>query len=288
VELGSLASLLQEVHAAPITAATLAPLASAAPPGDGAAPPLGTAAAAASQPRALAQVQIQFSAIVAALCCCLMRMLTNFVLLFACTAAQQTQALQLVPAVLVWAAVRRHSAALSTGTAAQLLSTAQLAAKQAMARAEVPCIQTACFKLLKPLCLNSSQALHIYAFFATPYMVVLSPGTPPAAAPTAQPTRAPTRTPTPAPVVPATAAPVTASQPIAASGGACGSTAGNARCPSPQCCSQYGYCGLTTAHCTTGCQANFGTCNGGMYVHVLRLAGIVMLMLLHCRECSEL
>ena len=29
------------------------------------------------------------------------------------------------------------------------------------------------------------------------------------------------------------------------------------------CCSQYGYCGDTTAHCDTGCQSDYGTCTGG-------------------------
>ncbi|ORX60785.1 glycoside hydrolase/deacetylase [Piromyces finnis] len=31
-------------------------------------------------------------------------------------------------------------------------------------------------------------------------------------------------------------------------------------CPSGQCCSKYGYCGTTSDHCSTGCQANYGIC----------------------------
>ncbi|RKK09351.1 hypothetical protein BFJ63_vAg10892 [Fusarium oxysporum f. sp. narcissi] len=27
------------------------------------------------------------------------------------------------------------------------------------------------------------------------------------------------------------------------------------------CCSQYGYCGNTTAHCGTGCQKSYGVCS---------------------------
>jgi len=39
----------------------------------------------------------------------------------------------------------------------------------------------------------------------------------------------------------------------------CGSSFGT-RCPGSECCSQYGYCGTTTAHCGTGCQSGFGRC----------------------------
>ncbi|KAK3312346.1 hypothetical protein B0H66DRAFT_644576 [Apodospora peruviana] len=50
--------------------------------------------------------------------------------------------------------------------------------------------------------------------------------------------------------------------------GTCGSTgAGKSgyRCPATlaTCCSASGYCGNTTDHCGTGCQAGFGTCGGG-------------------------
>lgn len=34
------------------------------------------------------------------------------------------------------------------------------------------------------------------------------------------------------------------------------------QCPTGQCCSQYGWCGNTTAHCGTGCQSDYGTCDG--------------------------
>lgn len=42
--------------------------------------------------------------------------------------------------------------------------------------------------------------------------------------------------------------------------GNCGPTAGNARCSGTECCSQYGWCGTTSAHCEAGCQSLFGTC----------------------------
>ncbi|KAF4869354.1 Chitin deacetylase [Colletotrichum siamense] len=32
-------------------------------------------------------------------------------------------------------------------------------------------------------------------------------------------------------------------------------------CPESTCCSEYGFCGTTTAHCGTGCQPLFGTCS---------------------------
>jgi len=44
--------------------------------------------------------------------------------------------------------------------------------------------------------------------------------------------------------------------------GQCGSANGNTICPSSQCCSKYGYCGTSDAHCGTGCQSAFGKCNG--------------------------
>lgn len=39
----------------------------------------------------------------------------------------------------------------------------------------------------------------------------------------------------------------------------CGSQAGNAVCANNLCCSQYGYCGSTTAYCGTGCQSGCPT-----------------------------
>ncbi|PRW32547.1 polysaccharide deacetylase isoform A [Chlorella sorokiniana] len=50
------------------------------------------------------------------------------------------------------------------------------------------------------------------------------------------------------------------SLPVAAPGGACGPAVG-ARCPINQCCSQYGYCGITAQHCGAGCQKTYGQCN---------------------------
>ncbi|KAK0728914.1 hypothetical protein B0T21DRAFT_203386 [Apiosordaria backusii] len=39
--------------------------------------------------------------------------------------------------------------------------------------------------------------------------------------------------------------------------------AGLGSCPAGQCCSQYGWCGVTSEHCGAGCQSGFGTCGGG-------------------------
>ncbi|OAL44265.1 hypothetical protein IQ07DRAFT_463352, partial [Pyrenochaeta sp. DS3sAY3a] len=44
--------------------------------------------------------------------------------------------------------------------------------------------------------------------------------------------------------------------------GTCGGTTGYS-CPGSgfgNCCSSYGWCGSTTAHCGTGCNNAFGTC----------------------------
>jgi len=41
----------------------------------------------------------------------------------------------------------------------------------------------------------------------------------------------------------------------------CGPKNKNAKCPTGECCSKYGYCGLTNAYCGTGCQSEFGRCN---------------------------
>ena len=53
---------------------------------------------------------------------------------------------------------------------------------------------------------------------------------------------------------------VLGSAPVANPGGNCGGGRGIV-CPGTQCCSQYGWCGITTAHCGTGCQVRFGRCN---------------------------
>ncbi|KAI1102466.1 carbohydrate-binding module family 18 protein [Jackrogersella minutella] len=42
--------------------------------------------------------------------------------------------------------------------------------------------------------------------------------------------------------------------------GSCGSASGT-QCASGMCCSQYGYCGVGTAYCGTGCQVGYGTCS---------------------------
>lgn len=46
--------------------------------------------------------------------------------------------------------------------------------------------------------------------------------------------------------------------------GRCGADFGGITCAGSAyggCCSEYGYCGDTTAHCSTGCQTTFGTCS---------------------------
>ncbi|KAE8377178.1 glycoside hydrolase superfamily [Aspergillus bertholletiae] len=42
--------------------------------------------------------------------------------------------------------------------------------------------------------------------------------------------------------------------------GSCGF--GKGKCPDGTCCSQYGTCGTTDAHCQAGCQSDYGTCKG--------------------------
>ena len=51
------------------------------------------------------------------------------------------------------------------------------------------------------------------------------------------------------------------STPPVSTNGRCGNGFATS-CPSSQCCSQYSYCGATTAYCGTGCQSGFGTCTG--------------------------
>ncbi|KAJ3040083.1 hypothetical protein HK097_002650 [Rhizophlyctis rosea] len=47
----------------------------------------------------------------------------------------------------------------------------------------------------------------------------------------------------------------------AVSGDKCGVISGITwKCPIGECCSQYNYCGTTTAHCGTGCRTSFGQC----------------------------
>jgi len=42
----------------------------------------------------------------------------------------------------------------------------------------------------------------------------------------------------------------------------CGPNNGNKRCPDGECCSKYGYCGITEKHCDAGCQVGYGICRG--------------------------
>ncbi|GAA0185851.1 hypothetical protein LIER_33139 [Lithospermum erythrorhizon] len=43
----------------------------------------------------------------------------------------------------------------------------------------------------------------------------------------------------------------------------CGRSLGNRVCPNGLCCSQYGYCGRTTAYCGYGCQSQCGGAKAG-------------------------
>jgi hypothetical protein len=56
-------------------------------------------------------------------------------------------------------------------------------------------------------------------------------------------------------------------QNTAAPGGACGPSV-SSKCPADQCCSQWGFCGTTSSHCGTGCQAAWGTCTGELLAEV--------------------
>ncbi|TLD36783.1 putative class V chitinase [Venturia nashicola] len=49
--------------------------------------------------------------------------------------------------------------------------------------------------------------------------------------------------------------------------GSCGANVGltGARCPTGNCCSQYGFCGTTPTFCSLSCQASYGTCSGATY-----------------------
>lgn len=50
-------------------------------------------------------------------------------------------------------------------------------------------------------------------------------------------------------------------QPTAEPGGSCGPSVWR-RCPGTQCCSQFNFCGITQAHCGSGCQQAYGSCSG--------------------------
>jgi hypothetical protein len=96
-------------------------------------------------------------------------------------------------------------------------------------------------------------------------------------APTNQPvglSTAPTNSPIPATLVPTRPPIVTTSVPTKSpvtgtisTDGKCGASNGNTFCgdATEPCCSQYGWCGATTAHCALGCQSSYGICNGQSY-----------------------
>jgi len=58
----------------------------------------------------------------------------------------------------------------------------------------------------------------------------------------------------------------------AAPGAQCG---GGTCCPSGQCCSQYGWCGVTSGHCATGCQKSFGSCWNARLPRTARAGGLL-------------
>ncbi|ETN06075.1 hypothetical protein PPTG_13879 [Phytophthora nicotianae INRA-310] len=68
---------------------------------------------------------------------------------------------------------------------------------------------------------------------------------------------------------PATQAPTTSPTSctnVAQNGGTCGASNGNKYCPGTQCCSQYGYCGVGTAWCSSNPNSIYngnGKCSGG-------------------------
>jgi len=47
---------------------------------------------------------------------------------------------------------------------------------------------------------------------------------------------------------------------IISTNGRCGVDNGNMDCPSGQCCSKYGWCGIGDVYCGVGCQEEYGTC----------------------------
>jgi len=51
------------------------------------------------------------------------------------------------------------------------------------------------------------------------------------------------------------------SNPTISTNDRCGKDNGNTICPNDKCCSKYGWCGTSDAHCGTGCQSEFGYCN---------------------------
>lgn len=59
------------------------------------------------------------------------------------------------------------------------------------------------------------------------------------------------------PTINVTQSPTTGA-PIVKPDGACGADYGN--CPSPQCCSYWGYCGTSEDYCADGCQSPYGSC----------------------------
>jgi hypothetical protein len=85
----------------------------------------------------------------------------------------------------------------------------------------------------------------------------------PTKAPVAGSTSVPTKAPVSATSVP-TKAPTTA---IISTNGMCGAGNGNTYCGDAvdRCCSEFGWCGASTAHCGTGCQSTYGLCDGQTY-----------------------
>ncbi|CAM0146224.1 unnamed protein product [Urochloa decumbens] len=61
----------------------------------------------------------------------------------------------------------------------------------------------------------------------------------------------------------------------------CGAQAGGALCPGCTCCSQYGWCGTTSAYCGAGCQGQCGCGSGGSGVASIISQAMFEQMLLH-------
>jgi hypothetical protein len=114
------------------------------------------------------------------------------------------------------------------------------------------------------------SALYAAGFTSTNFHTVIyeakgipSPVVTPVASPVASPVGpsvSPTRFPTNSPVIAPSASPVVPG--AVSTDGRCGEGFAGTVCPTSGCCSQYGWCGTTAAHCGTGCQTGYGLCTG--------------------------
>jgi hypothetical protein len=89
----------------------------------------------------------------------------------------------------------------------------------------------------------------------------------PSAAPNTQPVAASTSAPTKQPTVATSAPSKSPTTAIISTDGRCGVGFGNTFCgdATEPCCSQWGWCGASADHCSTGCQSPYGLCDGQTY-----------------------